>query len=254
VTATPEWSNGFTPGRDATAPRDDTTPSAGEAVPLAPAPAPDSAAAATSPSPARGRGRFGLDVVVPLLLAAFGLSAALIAWRATVAAAAIDDANQAGLTAARLRSSSGIVSEGITARTIEAYTDFERGRRRGELLAADHEDADAQLARMEATSHWFLVFPEYLDRAGAYDADLHRAALLAGEESRRDIRPEPHFATADAETARLQALILAGIVVALALPFLTLAEIGRGRLRGGGAVMGAGLLLAGVAIAAVVWL
>jgi hypothetical protein len=217
-------------------------------------PAPEAAAASLPPKPTSGPGRFRLDAVLPILLAIFGLTAALIAWRATVAAGAADDANGAGLAAARLRASASVTFEGITARTIEAYTDFERGRRRGELLAAADQDAEAQRARMEATSHWFLVFPEYLDRSGAYDPDLHRAALLAGDEGRRDIRPEPHFAIADAETARLQVLIVAGIVVALALPFLTLAEIGRGRLRGAGVVVGTGLLVGGIVIAALVWL
>jgi hypothetical protein len=217
---------------------------AGEPAPL------DSTSPADAGSQARGR----LDVVIPILLAALGLAAALIAWRASGAAGAAGAADGAGLAAARLRASALIVDEGLTSRTLEAYTDYERLRRRGDLLARAELDAQAQLARMEATSHWFLVYPEYLDRSGAFQANLQRAALLAGDEGRLDLRPQPHFEIADAETARVRSLMNSGMIIALALPFLTLAEIGRGRLRSAGTLIGAGLLAIGAVAAAVSWL
>lgn len=188
------------------------------------------------------------------MLAAIGLAAALIAWRTSVAAGAADGAAGAGLDAARQRAASVIIGEGLTARTTEAYIDFERSRRRAELLDADGQAAIAQLARMEATSHWFLVRPEYLAADGAYEPDRQRAALLAADEQRIDIQPEPHFAVADLEQARIRNLLVAGILIALALPFLTIAEVTRGRLRGGTLVGGTAVFALGLVLAGAVWL
>lgn len=188
------------------------------------------------------------------MLAAIGLAAALIAWRTSVAAGAADAATQAGLDAARQRAASVIIGEGLTARSTEAYVDFERARRRAELLAEDGQAAIAQLARMEATSHWFLVRPEYLAPDGAYEPGRQRAALLAADEQRIDIQPDPHFATADLEEARIRNLLVAGILIALALPFLTVAEVSRGRLRGGTLTGGTAVFALGAVLAADAWL
>ena len=188
------------------------------------------------------------------MLAAIGLAAALIAWRTSVAAGAADGAAGAGLDAARQRAASVIVGEGLTARSTEAYVDFERARRRAELLDEDGQASVAQLARMEATSHWFLVRPEYLGPDGAYQPDRQRAALLAADEQRIDIQPDPHFVTADLEQARIRNLLVAGILIALALPFLTIAEVSRGRLRIGTLTGGTAVFALGAVLAAAAWL
>jgi hypothetical protein len=107
---------------------------------------------------------------------------------------------------------------------------------------------------MEATSHWFLVPPEYLDRNGQFQAAQEQAALLADTEANNDIQPLPHFSAADAEYDRLRGLIGAGLVVALALPFLTLAEIGKGRLRVVAVLAGTALFGAGLVLATIAWL
>ncbi|NJD28026.1 MAG: hypothetical protein FIA92_06975 [Chloroflexi bacterium] len=221
-------------------PPEPTTPAATEASP------PE---VPSRPSPKRDR----LEILIPALLAALGLAAALIAWRASVASNAAGEASGAGLAAARQRAISSIIGEGITARTIEAYLDYERARRQAEMLASEGFDPEAQLARMEATSHWFLVRPEYLDRAGAFQPDRQRAALLAADEARVDINPDSHFEAAEIEQARIRALLMAGIVLALALPFLTLAEITRGRPRVGGTVAGAAIFSVGIVLAAAAW-
>ncbi|MBM4407893.1 MAG: hypothetical protein FJ038_04670 [Chloroflexi bacterium] len=194
--------------------------------------------------------RFGL--AIPILLAALGLAAAVIAWRGGVAANAADDATRAGLDAARQRAASVIVNEGLVARTIEAFLDYERSRQRADALAAAGLYEQALLERKVATSHWFLVDPDYLDTAGNLSPDRQRAALLADDASQADLGPALHFAVADAETARIRSLIVAGVILVFALPFLTLAEITAGRLRlfgvGSGILFFAGgLLLAGAA-------
>lgn len=188
------------------------------------------------------------------MLAGIGLAAALIAWRTSIAAGAADSATEAGLTAARQRAASVIVGEGLTARSTEAYVDFERARRRANLLDEDKQAEAALLARMEATGHWFLVRPEYLAPDGAYEPDRQRAAMLAADEQRIDIQPDKHFEAADLEYARIRNLLLAGILIALALPLLTLAEVARGRIRGVSVVAGSMVFTLGLAIAGIAWL
>jgi hypothetical protein len=195
--------------------------------------------------------RFGL--AIPILLAALGLAAAVIAWRGGVAANAAEDANRAGLDAARERSAGVIVNEGLVARTFEAFLDYERSRQRAAALEAAGLHEQALLERKLATSHWFLVAPDYLDTNGQLQPDRQRAALLADDASRADIDPAPHFAAADAEFGRIRGLIVAGIVIAFALPFLTLAEITAGRFRIIGVVAGGGFFVAGLLLAAVAW-
>ena len=217
-------------------------------------PAPHAGAVSVDPPASARARRDRLSLVIPGMLAAIGLAAALIAWRTSVAAGAADAATQAGLDAARQRAASVIVGEGLTARSTEAYIDFERARRRAELLDEDGQAAIAQLARMEATSHWFLVPPQYVGADGAYDPERQRAALLAADEQRIDIQPEPHFATADREEARIRDLLVAGILIALALPLLTVAEVSRGPLRGGMLSGGTAVFALGAVLAAAVWL
>lgn len=199
----------------------------------------------------RGSDRFGL--AIPILLAALGLAAALIAWRGGVAANDAEDASRAGLDAARQRSASVIVNEGLVARTVEAFLDYERSRRRAEALDAAGHHEQALLERKLATSHWFLVAPDYLDAAGDLQPDRQRAALLADDASQADIDPAPHFAAADAEYARIRGLIVAGVVLAFALPFLTLAEITARRLRLFGFLAGGAFFAGGLVLAAVAW-
>jgi hypothetical protein len=196
-----------------------------------------------------GRGRRRFDSLPAILLAALGLVAAVIAWRVGVSSNIADDANRAGIDASRARAAAVIAIEGTTARSVEAYLDYERDRMRAEALADAGSNDQALANRMAAAAHWGSVDNQYVDRNGQFQPDQERAALLASREQDTDIQPLAHFEAADAEYLRLNALILAGVVVAFALPFLTLAEIGRGRLRGFGLLVGAGVFGAGIVFA-----
>ena len=216
-----------------------------------PPPPPAENVTVETPRPSDG-GRLGL--LVPILLAALGLAAAVIAWRAGVAGSDAGDANLAGLDAGRERAAAVIIDEGLVSRATEAYLDYERARRRAQALADANVNDQAQLNRMEAVGHWFLVPPEYIDRTGQFQPGQQRAALLADNEQSKDIQPLAHFTVADTEYDRLRGLIGAGIVVAFALPFLTLAEIGRGRLRAISVLIGVVIFAAGIGLAAMAWL
>ncbi|OGN86757.1 MAG: hypothetical protein A2X23_06195 [Chloroflexi bacterium GWC2_73_18] len=193
------------------------------------------------------------ELAVASLLGALGLAGALIAWRVGVAGSAASDATGDVLDATRLRGAQVMIGEGYITRTGEAYLDYERARRRADALAAAGLPEAAQAYRKEAASHWFLVRPEYLDPQGEYDPDRHRDAWLADAASREDLEPTPHLDRAEAEEQRMVDLLRAGLVVALGLPFLTVAQVTRGRLRLGTAAAGAALLAAGVLLGFAVW-
>jgi hypothetical protein len=192
-----------------------------------------------------------LPTLIPILLAALGLIAALIAWRAGAAIGEADDANRAGLDAARARSAATVVHESLTTRTLEAYLDYERARRRASALAAANLGDEAQLDRMIATAHWFLVDATFIDRDGNFQPDAQREALMADAVQDADLDPAPHFAAAEKAWTTLSALILAAIVLAAALPFLTLAQVTTGRLRVAGTLVGGVTMAAGIALLAV---
>ena len=189
-----------------------------------------------------------LPTLIPIFLAALGLTAALIAWRAGVAISDADDANRAGLDAARARSAATVVNESLTTRTLEAFLDYERARRRAAALADENLGDEAQLDRMIATAHWFLVDPAFIDRDGNFQPDAQREALMANSVQGADLDPAPHFAAAERAWTTLSALILAAIVVGIALPFLTLAQVTSGRLRLFGTLIGSATLAAGIAL------
>lgn len=193
------------------------------------------------------------ELAVASLLAALGLVGALIAWRAGVAGSAVSDAADDGIDATRLRGAQVMIGEGYIARTREAYLDYERARRRAEALAAAGLPEAAQAYRKEAASHWFLVRAEYLDPQGDYHPDRHREAWLADAASTEDLEPAPHLERAAAEERRIGELLRAGLVVVLGLPFLTVAQVTRGRLRLVTALAGAALLAAGAVLGFVVW-
>ncbi len=201
-----------------------------------------------SPRPRRVRSLTG-QFAIPVLLAALGLVGALVAWRVTIASEAAGGESAAGVAATRAQGSAVILSEVAVARTMEAWLDFERSRRRAAALEGAGFPRTALQEATRAASHYVLVVDDYLDPDGQFDPQRMREARIAEAASREDHDAARHFALADAEHARVRQLTGAGIVLSGALPLLTLAELTRGRLRrlsvvAGVAVFGVGLLLA----------
>lgn len=200
-------------------------------------------------------GRFArLGMLLPMLLAALGLAGALVAWRVGVASDEAQDATIEGLAAARARSAAALVTEGYVARTNEAWLDYERARRRAAGLQTGGLPGEALNETKVAATHWFLVRPEYVDTGGEYQPDRHRAAQMADAGSRQDLDADRHFARVEAEYGRMEGLAAAGVVIAAALPLLTLAEVGRGRRRRLAALAGAAVFVLGIIAAVMAWL
>jgi hypothetical protein len=201
--------------------------------------------------PSRAARLIGLLPVI--LLAALGLMAALVAWRVAIAGSAASDADRAALTAARALSAETIEAEALVARTTEAWLDYERNRRRAEALEAAGFPADALRYRKEATTHWFLVRPEYLGEGEVYESDEHRAAVLEEASASEDLDPGPHLVAADREYRRVDQLLLAAVILGIALPPATFAELTHGRARVVSGLLAAGILAVGVGILALAW-
>ena len=194
-------------------------------------------------------------IVFPLLLAALGLSGAVITWRVAGASDAAGGESSAGIAAARARTAVFIAREAKIAVALDGCLEYHRARRRAEALEAAGYPRTALRDRTEAASNFFLMGGDvqYLDAAGQFDPRRMRQALLNEGASREDLDPDPHFAVADAEYARVRSLVGAGLFIAGAFPFLTLAEVTRGRLRGVGAAAGTALLATGLLLAIVGW-
>jgi len=220
-----------------------------------PAVGPGGSDAATAEGPKSRRGNRLGAIVFPLLLAALGLAGAVVAWRVAGASDAAGGESGAGIAAARARTAVVIASEAKIAVALDGWLEYERARRRAEALEAAGYPRTALRDRTVAASNFFLMGGDvqYLDAAGQFDPQRMREALLSEGASREDLDPGPHFAAADAEYDRVRSLVGGGLLIAGALPFLTLAEVTRGRLRGVGAVAGAGLLLAGLLLAITRW-
>ncbi|HET7678394.1 MAG TPA: hypothetical protein VFK38_11155 [Candidatus Limnocylindrales bacterium] len=231
--------------------------------PTQPAPllAPDKGKA-TTPDPPTAQGRTHertrrerlRSLVLPVLLAALGLSGALIAWRTATANEAAAAETAAGVAAERAKSRAIVVAEGEVARTLEAWLDYERDRREAQALTAHGYPAEALREWSSSASVFFLVDPRYLDIDGHYDPQRHRDGLMADAASREDFDPLPHYVAADAEHERVRRLVLAGLLVAAALPLLTLAELTRGRVHRLGALAGLAVFASGLVLAGLVWL
>jgi hypothetical protein len=226
-----------------------------EPMPESPAASVDDRPSPRDDAPPHGRPNRLTSLVFPLLLAALGLAGALVAWRVAVATDAADGESAAGIAAARARTAAITANEARVATAMDGWLEYERARRRAEALEAAGYPQTAQRDRTEAAGNFFLIGgdAQYLDASGQFEPQRMRDSMLAQAASEDDLDPAPHFAAADAEYARVGWLVVAGVLIAAALPFLTLAEVTRGRLRGLGSLAGAGLFVAGLAIAVVRW-
>lgn len=195
-----------------------------------------------------------LGTIIAIALAAVGVVAALIAWQVGEAGGIAGDATLEALGAARSRSAQSVIGQSRAAQTLEAWLDYERGRRRAEALRNAGLPAEGLREAEIAVAHWFLVRPEYIDPEGSYDPERHRRAFLAEAASEMDLEPEPHLQTARQAEERSGDLLLAGVVVAVTLPVLTVAEIAKGRLRRRAVIGGIGLLAISLVLVGSAWL
>jgi hypothetical protein len=205
------------------------------------------------PGPPHRARSLASQFAIPVLLAALGLVGALVAWRVAIASDAAAGESAAGVAATRARGTAVILSEVAVARTMEAWLDYERSRRRAVALEAAGFPTTALREATRAASHYVLVVDDYLDPEGRFDPERMREARIAEAASREDHDAARHVAQADAEHARVRQLTGAGILLSGSLPLLTLGEVTRGRLRRLGVVAGVGLFVVGLLLALLTW-
>jgi hypothetical protein len=187
-----------------------------------------------------------LPFVLAVMLAVVGLMGALIAWQVGTRSDAAADATLQGLIVTRARAAQESAAETTVSQTAEAWRSYESQRRRAESLRASGFPDAALEAAGRASAHWFLVHPEYVDGVGGYDAVAHHDAIMAEAASRADLDAAPHFADARDEEARIRNLLLVGILLAAALPVLTIAGVTAGRRRWVATIAGSVVLVAGI--------
>lgn len=194
-----------------------------------------------------------VGTVVAVGLALVGLLGALIAWRVVDLGTEAGDASRSALSAARERSEALLAAEARVSLTYAAWLTYELDRRRADALReAGHLDVAAREDKA-ASAHWGFVDPEYIDPDGLYQPDDHVDGIVAGQATQVDLEAAPHLAAATAAEARTTNLALIAVLIAGALPLLTAAEVGGGRVRLVTGIGGAALLAAGVVALAVSW-
>jgi hypothetical protein len=220
---------------------------------LTESPTEPSPAAPSQPTRFASRADRMLPFVLALMLAALGLMGALIAWRVGTSSDAASDATLQGLIVTRARAAQEAAAQSVVSQTSEAWLAYESERLRAESLRADGFPDAALEAAERASAHWFLVHPEYLDSAHGYDTTAHHDAIMAEAASRADLDAAPHFAVARVEEARIRELLLVGILLAAALPLLTIAGVTAGRRRWVATAAGSVVFVSGVLAMIVVW-
>lgn len=211
----------------------------------------EAAAAAGQETGKRRSERVGTVVAVGLALV--GLLGALIAWRVVDLGTQAGDASRSAVSAARERSEALLAAEARVSLTYAAWLTYELDRRRADALReAGHLDVAAREDKA-ASAHWGFVDPEYIDPDGLYQPDDHVDGIVAGQATQVDLEAAPHLAAATAAEARTTNLALIAVVIAGALPLLTAAEVGRGRVRFVTGIGGAALLATGIVALAVSW-
>lgn len=192
-----------------------------------------------------------------ILIAIVTVIAAVVAWRASVAADGAGDEDYDGLRAVVN------IQEVKTLGTVEAYQHaqaYANFRRYSEISynvdqelksAAGEKKKELKQQKSEADAlvdSKLEMFPnKFMDREGKYHADSEIGELVANEAKTRDLEPEPHFAAAEVLRAKAENLLMGVVFMTLSLVCLTLVE----SLEGGGrkAMLMLGILLGAAGMA-----
>jgi hypothetical protein len=205
---------------------------------------------AADPDPRDAR----ISLLLAIMLATLGLMGALVAWRVGTSSDIAADSSLEGLIVTRDRAREAATAQGAVAQTSEAWLAYESFRRQADSLRADGFPDAALEAAKRGAAHYFLVRPEYLDEEGDYDPEAHLAAIMAEASAQGDLDPAPHFARVAAEETRIRNLLAVGILLAIALPLLTIAEVTGGRRRLVASAAGAAVFAVGTVAMVGVWL
>lgn len=190
-----------------------------------------------------------------ILIAIVTVIAAVVAWRASVAADGAGDEDYDGLRAVVN------VQEVQTLATVEAnqhaqaYSNYRKYAENSWSIGQDLEGAtgarEKELKQQQAEADAMVdaklqMFPQkFMDRNDKYHTESEIGELVAAEAKTRDLSPEPHFKAAEQLRAKAENLLMGVVLMSLGLVCLTLVESFEGGGRKGMLALGVLLSLAG---------
>jgi hypothetical protein len=207
-------------------------------------------------SPA-GRGGDRFQTIVAILIAVVSVASAGVIWRASMAVSSAAAADRHGLVdtvqyeAAFAQNVSMLYQEARYAGQHDSY------RARVETLrGSDLPGARSEAEWVDQIAGGLALFtplagdPAYRTQDGRLDLERRLDDLRAADADLRDLDPQAEFAAADELYVESQVLVSTVIVFAVALFFLTLAEMTRSRARVGLAITGGAMFVLGLVVAA----
>jgi hypothetical protein len=217
-----------------------------------------------SPTAAEPSSIFRLAVAV--LIAVVSVLGAGVAWSASISSTKSSDLNQQAHQEFLLREqilTSAEAAVGEELRRVASYQEQITGERvlrqqadrlrktNPDVAAILDQQAQGQAALARTTSYFFFAASPQIDADGTvhYDRRQAIANLLSQYVIYQQLHPTATQAEANDEDAKYRHIVAVGIVLVLALFFLTVAEIGTRRLRYPFAAAGVFALVAG----AVLW-
>ena len=185
------------------------------------------------------------DIVVTALIALVTVFGAVIAWQASLASTAADDAEQQGLL------DTLAIEEGRAAHENRLYTDMQyfvryvrhseiakrlrqdeaAARARGEVALADDLAGEAELYEELAAHQTDFFDIDYVRPDGTFDEARYLADLQLSDDEINGLDPEAVFADADAYQVQSRRLIGLISLLTVALFFYTLSQITEHRVK-----------------------
>jgi hypothetical protein len=181
-----------------------------------------------------------LEIVIAVLIAVVSLTAALSAWRTNVAGASAGDATRQGLIDAVKRQTSAnedwrkVYEEADYAQNFSIYlAGVEALEASGEPDAAQQATNLRQylLPNLQLFSQPLGTDEKYQKPDGTYDIDKRFSDLEAESPDLSKLDPQVSFKLADLYSGEQRWLTIGTILLALALFWLALAQVGGSRLR-----------------------
>jgi hypothetical protein len=215
---------------------------------------------------ANGQASPTFRLVVGVLIAAVSILGAGVAWSASISSTRSSDLNQQAQQEFLLRQqilTCALAAVGEELRRVASYQEQVTAERilrqqadrlrktNPDVSAILDQQAQGQAALARSTGYFFFAASPQVDTDGTVTYDRRQAVnnLLSQYVIYQQLHPKATQAEANAEDAKYRHLVAVGIVFVLALFFLTVAEIGTGRIRYPFAAAGTLALVAG----AVLW-
>jgi len=193
------------------------------------------------------------QAIVAILIALVSIISAVVVWRASMAGSNASDAERLGLVTT-------VQYEAAYAQTVlmlyqETHYATQHARYKARVDALQAQEGTGARTEAEWVTQIMVNLalftplttdPDYQTSGGGLDLDKRLEDIRDADADLRNIDPQQAFADADQYYAKAQVLISFVIVFAVALFFLTLAEITQHRIRIGLAAIGTVIFLIGL--------